>query len=143
MICIPKLALEIQDLLLPATVLLPRLGDKGLDRNKKLPPHRFSTQELVYKLKHNTQHKHPHHEELSPLQRGKFFQVYQIQHVSNTDKGLDKGVVEEIQLNRKNEGEINYFIAAILSMMLINVPSLMVILMTMPPGLYNAINIAQ
>ncbi len=28
MICIPKLALEIQDLSLPATVLLPRLDDK-------------------------------------------------------------------------------------------------------------------
>jgi hypothetical protein len=27
MICIPKLALEIQDLLLPATVLSPRLDD--------------------------------------------------------------------------------------------------------------------
>ncbi len=30
MICIPKLALEIQDLLLPATVLLPRLDDMEL-----------------------------------------------------------------------------------------------------------------
>jgi hypothetical protein len=29
MICIPKLALEIQDLLLPATVLSPRLDDKS------------------------------------------------------------------------------------------------------------------
>ncbi len=30
MICIPKQALEIQDLLLPATVLLPRLDDKNV-----------------------------------------------------------------------------------------------------------------
>jgi hypothetical protein len=35
MICIPKLALEIQDLLLPATVLLPRLDDRLQKRFKK------------------------------------------------------------------------------------------------------------
>ena len=37
MICIPKLALEIQDLSLPATVLLPRLDDRQhqTDRSNK------------------------------------------------------------------------------------------------------------
>ena len=58
------------------------------------------------------------------------------------EKGLDEGVVEAIYQNSKNEREINYFLAVLLSMMLTNVLSLMAILMTMPPGLYNAINIA-
>ena len=36
MICIPKLALEIQDLLLPVTVLLPRLDDKSCKADPNL-----------------------------------------------------------------------------------------------------------
>ncbi len=58
------------------------------------------------------------------------------------EKGLDEGVVEAIYQNSKNEREINYFLAVLLSMMLINEPSLMAILMTIPPGIYNTINIA-
>jgi hypothetical protein len=55
---------------------------------------------------------------------------------------LDKGVVKAIEKNFKNEGEINYFLAALLSMMLTNIPSSTAILMTMLPGLYNVVNIA-
>ncbi len=33
-------------------------------------------------------------------------------HASNADKELDKGVIEAIELNSKNDREINYFLAA-------------------------------
>jgi hypothetical protein len=52
---------------------------------------------LVYKLKHNTQHKHPHHDELSPPPAvGQvFFDLPNPAH-EQRGKGLDKGVVEAI-----------------------------------------------
>jgi hypothetical protein len=52
----------------------------------------------------------------SPLQQGMFL-VYPIQHEGEADEGLGKGVVEVIQLNCKNEGEINVFLATLLSTM--------------------------
>ncbi len=47
MICIPKLALEIQDLSLPATVLLPRLDNNSLIQSPKVLMGDFSNSMVI------------------------------------------------------------------------------------------------